>query len=168
MRLLPSDFNLIGNMETDTSRTIKNIRTEKRAKEYLVKLNEGFHEITKKARKQILSSLLEVSEFKACFDLVKLKHQRESPIETLSNKELNELELVEIKSSDRNLPLGLKGYYFSIQQREIDLVEKMPERIMFAFVVIPRNGANPFHEVLSWEDILKRTTARRIQININF
>ncbi|MHA1251549.1 MAG: hypothetical protein ACTSRP_16275 [Candidatus Helarchaeota archaeon] len=150
------------------SRTVDNIRTEKLAKAYLVNLNNGFHEVTKEIRLQIAEILIKDPKLKNSYDLIMLNEQKDSPIRYLSKNDLKNLKLIEVKSSTRNIPESLQGYYFSIQQREIDLAEKLPDRMIFAFVIFPRNGSNPFYKLMTWEEIQKKAKKMRIQVNINF
>jgi hypothetical protein len=113
------------------SRTTGNVRAEKKAKQYLVSLGCGFHECASAVRETIATDLIGDRFFLKSFDLIRLPHQHQSPLTSISADQLSKATLVEVKSSSRNIPVGLGGYYFSVQQREIDLAEKLRERLVF-------------------------------------
>lgn len=150
------------------SRTTTNVRSERKAKEYLVGLGGGFHECTNEVRQTIVSDLIGDRKFFKSFDMLLLPIQLASPLAAISSEQLSKATLVEVKSSSRDIPVGLSGYYFSVQQREIDLAEKLAGRLVFVFVVISDAGAPIHHEILSWADIKQRARHMRTQININF
>jgi|GEM_PF-2724714 len=146
------------------SRTTSNVRSEKKAKEYLVGLGVGFHECTNEVRQTIVSDIIGDRIFLKSFDMVLLRAQFASPLSAISAEQLSEAKLVEVKSSSRDIPVGLSGYYFSVQQREIDLAGKLADRLVFVFVVIPDSGSPIHHETMSWDDIKRRAKQMRTQV----
>lgn len=150
------------------SRSDTNAFTEVEARHYLVRLGKGFHVPALKLRKELLTQLIENPDLIRSYDLIKLNEQRESPLELITPIELEQLKLVEVKSSNRNLNPDLRNYYFSVQEREIQLAKMMGNRFVFVFVIYPRNGSAPFHQEMSWTEIESRTRKKRTQFNINF
>jgi len=141
------------------------MRTEKQAIEYLRKLN--FYSCTLIQKKKILELLGIDQKYKNSFDMVKFdSDQCFTEASEIDEKLVSKMTLVEVKSSSRNLAVTLEGYYFSLQEREEELASNIKVKMIFVFVVIPRNGNETFHQIWTFKQIMENAKSVRIQKNI--
>lgn len=147
------------------NRTKENMRTENKAIEYLRNLH--FYSCTLKQKKKILELLGIDQKYKNSFDMVKFKPDQYFDETSLINESLvKRMTLVEVKSSSRNLAKNLEGYYFSLQEREEELARNEKVKMIFVFVVIPRNGNETFYQIRTFKQIMENVKSVRIQKNI--
>lgn len=149
---------------------MSNKLTAVKARKYLIDLNKGYHEVSSYAKRQIKNYIQSRHPIPVgSFDMIKLKKQKQkTPIRRLSDKELNELTLIEIKSSDRNLNENLDGYFFGYSYSEQLVAQALGNRYQFAFVVLPRSGGRKFHKVMTYRQIWKKAKTIHMQWSIKF
>ncbi len=104
------------------------------------------------------------------FDAIMLPHPSELIDETTLPRYLEQIVLVEMKTTKKPIKdAGLAGFFFGATQREYDLAAKLGEKFRFAFVVL--NSANtygkPFAVLLTLPELEHRTRAKRIQYQVN-
>jgi hypothetical protein len=133
------------------------------ARQYLVSLGQGFHEVNSSAKDQIRKHF---NIQPGCYDLIRLAVQRESPLKVLTDGELQEIKLVEVKSTRRMLEPDFRGYFFSLQYAEQLVAQKLGDRYQFAFVAVLPDRC--FHDILRWQDIWARARAIHMQWSIRF
>ncbi len=148
-------------MENEFNETGK--QTAVRARKYLVSLNQGFHEVGPNAKNQIKKRY---NIEGGSYDLIQLPTQKScDPLDRLDDNDLDELVLVEVKSSNRSLPQTLEGHFFSLQYSEQLAAQSLGARYIFAFVVIQKDSS-AFHRVLRWQDIWANAKTLHMQWSI--
>ena len=109
----------------------------KRAAEYLLSLDQGFHVPSKTERKNILVAFAErgLALHSKAFDIVKSDVTLDYKVLTEVRKNLRFLVIYEIKStSNKNVKEDFGRHFFSISPAEMLTAQNLRERYRFVFV----------------------------------
>ena len=81
-----------------------------------------------------------------------------------------DLHVIEMKTTRKAIrDRSLGGFWFGATQREFELAARLPERHLFAFVVLSSENvfARPFFVLLTLAQLERRILGKRIQFQIN-
>ena len=148
--------------------TLENNKTEDEAIQYLLDSEPRFYLPNLEQRKAILSHLeIDIKYLKA-FDLLLL--QKPAVISSeLSEKELRNTEIIEIKSSKKYLPKNPRGFFFGATENEFQLVKKVEakkHKMRFCFVCL--NKKSKSYKLLNVGEIENLIQSKRVQYQIHF
>jgi hypothetical protein len=161
----------MGEDEAKFLKSMSNKRTENRALELLL-ADRRFQRVDLATKLRIIDALPVQGEWGVqTFDAV----MTTTPIDaiTLSNVDavLPTLHLVEMKSTRKPIKdANLNGFFFGATEREYAMAAALGDRYVFAFIVL--NSANdfgrPFAVLLTLDQVVGRTRAKRTQFQVNF
>jgi hypothetical protein len=96
------------------------------------------------------------------------------PVEQINmsnvSRYIDVIDLVELKATRKSIRnAALNGFFFGATKREYDLAASLPERYLFAFVVLSSDNdyGQPFFVLLTLEELERRTRTKRIQFQVN-
>ena len=148
--------------------TLENNKTEKEALNFLINQDSRFYLPSLKQKKKILNHLDIDHKYVKAFDLILLKE----PLTTgsiITEKQLKECEIIEVKSTKKHLPNNPKGFFFGATENEFNLVEKVEAKnhtIRFCFVCL--NQKSKSYELLTIKEVEKMIQSKRTQYQIHF
>src|SRR5205823_3367534 len=79
--------------------------------------------------------------------------------------------LVEVKSTRKPIKdANLNGFFFGATEREYAMAAALGDRYLFAFIVLSsvNNFGRPFAVLLTLDQVVERTRAKRTQFQVNF
>lgn len=146
--------------------TLKNNVTEKEGINYLVQNHVGFFRIDLATKKKLLELLKIEFKYLQSFDLVYLKSFEGKVISVDSiEANLDEIILVELKTTKKYLPNNPKGFFFGATENEFNFGRILGDKFRFCFVSIHEKGSSyALKTITELEQIIK---SRRIQFQIN-
>lgn len=144
--------------------TLNNNKTEKEALEFLLSRQCGFVLPDKKGRKEILQLLNLSSSFARTFDLLWLPGIAKAK-DHIEVKSLNQITLVEVKSTKKKLTRFPAGFFFGATQNEFNLAERLGGKFRFCFVCLHPDIRS--YSLLTLEELNARIKTKRIQYQIN-
>ena len=142
--------------------TIKNNKTENSAVDFLLLSDNRFRQPTKEERKELLIRLGLPTTFARAFDLVMLP---KADYVDILKVPLEEIILIELKTTQKKLPENPHGFFFGATENEFKLADKLGEQYRFCFISL-HSESKSFALLTSNELILKIKT-KRLQYQIN-
>ncbi len=146
--------------------TLSNNVTEKEGVNYLIENHTGFFKIDLDTKKKLLDLLKIEHRFLQAFDLIYVpdmvgKEINSDFIETY----LEDIILVELKTTKKYLPENPKGFFFGATENEFNFGEILGSRFRFCFVSLNEKGSSfALQTILELE---QRVRNKRIQYQIN-
>lgn len=144
--------------------TLSNNKTEKQAIDYLMEANSDFLLPTKESRKYILEALGLDKKYIRTFDLFMMPNITNLKSEVTINN-VQEIVLVELKTTQKYLPESPKGFFFGATKNEFDLAEKLGIRYKFCFVSLHPDSLS--YKLLTLSELNKLILNKRTQYQIN-
>ena len=146
--------------------TLSNNRTEKDGIEYLLEHETGFFYVDSETRKKILEMLGLPRTYARAFDMIYIpRYTGRIATEEVIKTHLDEIFLVELKTTRKHLPENPKGFFFGATQNEFDFGEKLGDKYRFCFVCLhPESRSYAMLSVPELEAIMR---TKRIQYQIN-
>ncbi len=87
------------------------------------------------------------------------------------DQHLETLRLVEMKSTRKPIKdANLNGFFFGATEREYGMAAALGDRYLFAFIVLNSDNiyGRPFTVLLTLDQVVARTRAKRTQFQVNF
>lgn len=146
--------------------TVSNNKTEKLGIDYLIENETGFFYLDKETRRLVLELLDLPLKFARAFDMIFIPRYSGSVItqETIE-AHLDEIILVELKTTKKRLPENPKGFFFGATQNEFDFGELLGDKFRFCFVCLHPETMSA--KMLSVPELEKIMRTKRIQYQIN-
>jgi hypothetical protein len=146
--------------------TLSNNITEKEGIKHLVANNNGFFEVDKNSKKKILSLLQLDSKYSRAFDLIYIPNLDNVKFDQNSiEAHLDDIILVELKTTKKYLPQNPKGFFFGATENEFNFAEQLGDRFKFCFVSLHKNSVS--FSMLSLSELQGIIKNKRIQFQIN-
>lgn len=146
--------------------TLSNNITEKEGVKHLIENQKGFFEVNKASKKEILSLLNLDVKYSKAFDLIyipnleKVKYDS-STIET----HIDEIILVELKTTKKFLPNNPKGFFFGATENEFNFARQLGDKFRFCFVSLHKESIS--FSLLTLSELENIIRNKRIQFQIN-
>jgi len=144
--------------------TLSNNRTEKAAIDYLLGIDCRYRTLDAASRRAVLDRLGIVRSFSRAFDLVRLPEDCRDSSE-IAIADVDELVLVELKTTKKRLPDLPKGFFFGATENEFELARQLGDRFRFCFVCL--HPETPGSCLLTLAELETLIRTRRIQYQIN-
>lgn len=146
--------------------TLSNNVTEKEGVNYLIENHTGFFKIDLSTKKKILDLLQIEHRFLQSFDMIYIpnlvgKEINGDEIETY----LEDMILVELKTTKKYLPNNPKGFFFGATENEFNFGEILGDKFRFCFVSLHEKGSS--FALLTIEELDLIIRNKRIQYQIN-
>ena len=147
--------------------TLSNNATEKEGVKHLLANTVGFFEIDRIAKKEILSLLnIDNKKYLQSFDLIYIPNLEkikflENSIETY----LDEIILVELKTTKKFLPENPKGFFFGATENEFNFAKQLGLKFRFCFVSLHQDSLSC--ALLTLDELEAKIRNKRIQFQIN-
>jgi len=146
--------------------TLSNNITEKEGVNYLIENHTGFFKIDLSTKKKILDLLQIEHRFLQSFDMIYIpnlvgKEINGDEIETY----LEDMILVELKTTKKYLPNNPKGFFFGATENEFNFGEILGDKFRFCFVSLHEKGSS--FALLTIEELDLIIRNKRIQYQIN-
>lgn len=146
--------------------TLSNNKTERAGIDYLISLNQGFFQVDRELKKQILSALNLDARYSRTFDMVYVpniaaKMLTENSIEV----NLEEMIILELKTTQKYLPDLPTGFFFGATENEFELAKKLRDKFRFCFISLHKESLS--HMLLTLTELEKIIKNRRIQYQVN-
>lgn len=146
--------------------TLSNNITEKEGVNYLIENTTGFFKIDLATKKELLDLLKIEHRFLQAFDLIYLPKMVGKTIdENFIKTYLEDIILVELKTTKKYLPENPKGFFFGATENEFNFGKILGARFRFCFVSLNEKGSS--FAFLTLEELEERIKNRRIQYQIN-
>mgnify|MGYP000226899621 CR=1 FL=1 len=146
--------------------TISNNKTEKEGVAYLLENYLGFFQVTKESRKEILTLLNLDLKYSKAFDVIYIPNLEK--IELTSNHlktYLEDIILVELKTTKKFLPNNPKGFFFGATEKEFEFATILGKKFRFCFVCLNENSKSMSMQTL--EDLERLIKLKRVQFQIH-
>jgi len=146
--------------------TLSNNVTEKEGVNFLIENHTGFFKIDLATKKELLDLLKIEHRFLQAFDLIYLpdmvgKEVNSSFLQTF----LEDIILVELKTTKKYLPENPKGFFFGATENEFNFGKILGDRFRFCFVSMNEKGSSFALQTI--EELELRIKNKRIQFQIN-
>lgn len=146
--------------------TLSNNVTEKEGINYLIENYTGFFKIDLTIKKQLLDLLNVEYRYLQAFDLIYIPNLvgviiNSETIETY----LEDMILVELKTTKKYLPENPKGFFFGATENEFNFGEILGEKFRFCFVSLNEKGSSFALQTI--DELKARIKNKRIQFQIN-
>lgn len=146
--------------------TLSNNVTEKEGINYLIENSTGFFKVDLRTKKELLDLLKIEYRFLQAFDLIYVPKMVGKIIDTSFIKTyLEDIILVELKTTKKYLPENPKGFFFGATENEFNFGKILGKRFRFCFVSLNEKGSS--FAFLTLEELEERIKNRRIQYQIN-
>ena len=146
--------------------TLSNNITEKAGILYLLENHIGFFQPTRESKKVILSLLEQEHRFLQAFDLVYIPRLASKNLsDNIINTNIEELILVELKTTMKFLPQNPKGFFFGATENEFEFARRLGDKFRFCFVSLNENSKS--FSLLTLEELESIIRNKRIQYQIN-
>ena len=146
--------------------TLSNNITEKEGVNYLIENSTGFFKIDLATKKELLDLLKIEHRFLQAFDLIYVPDMVGKVINSnFLETYLEDIILVELKTTKKYLPENPKGFFFGATENEFNFGKILKDRFRFCFVSINEKGSSFSLQTL--EELEARIKNRRIQYQIN-
>lgn len=123
--------------------TISNNITEKEGINYLMENHTGFFKINLETKKELLDLLKMEYRFLQAFDLIYIPDMVGKEINsTFLQTYLEDIILVELKTTKKYLPENPKGFFFGATENEFNFGEMLGDKFRFCFVSINEKGSS--------------------------
>lgn len=146
--------------------TLSNNITEKEGVNYIIENYTGFFKIDLATKKELLD-LLEIShKFLQSFDLIYIPNMVDKIINAdYLQTYLEDIILVELKTTKKYLPDNPKGFFFGATENEFNFGELLGEKFRFCFVCLNEKSLSISLQTIP--ELEKRIRNKRIQFQIN-
>ena len=146
--------------------TISNNVTEKEGVNFLIEKHTGFFKIDLANKKELLDLLHIEHRFLQAFDLIYLPDMVGKEVNTyFLQTYLEDIILVELKTTKKYLPENPKGFFFGATENEFNFGKILGDRFRFCFVSMNEKGSS--YSLQTLEELETRIKNRRIQYQIN-
>ncbi len=146
--------------------TLSNNVTEKEGINYIIENHTGFFKIDLTTKKELLDLLKIEHRFLQAFDLIFIPDLVDKIIDTNSIQTyLEDIILVELKTTKKYLPENPKGFFFGATENEFNFGKILGSRFRFCFVSMHEKGSS--FAFLSLDELETKIKNRRIQYQIN-
>ncbi|HLF52537.1 hypothetical protein [Flavobacterium sp.] len=146
--------------------TLSNNVTEKEGVNYLIENSTGFFKIDLMTKKELLDLLNIEHRFLQAFDLIYVPEMVGKNVDTSFVKTyLEDIILVELKTTKKYLPENPKGFFFGATENEFNFGKILGARFRFCFVSLHDKGSS--FAFLTLDELEERIKNRRIQYQIN-
>jgi hypothetical protein len=146
--------------------TISNNITEKEGVNYLIDNYTGFFKINRETKKELLDALNVSHKFLQAFDLIYIPEYIGKIVEEgfiVTN--LENIILIELKTTKKYLPQNPKGFFFGATENEFKFGEILGDKFRFCFVCL--NERSPSYSLMTVQKLEEIIRNRRIQFQIN-
>lgn len=146
--------------------TLSNNVTEKEGINYLIENHTGFFKIDLATKRELLDLLNMSHKFLQAFDLIYVSEMVGKVADmNFIHTYLEDIILVELKTTKKYLPENPKGFFFGATENEFNFGKLLGNRFRFCFVCL--NEKSPSFALLTIEGLESRIKNRRIQFQIN-
>ena len=146
--------------------TLSNNITEKEGVKHLLEKCPGFFEVNKTSKKELLMLLGLDKKYSKSFDLIyipfleKVKYD-ENSIEGY----LDDIILVELKTTKKFLPQNPKGFFFGATENELNFAKELGDKFRFCFVSLHIDSLS--YSLLTLNELEPIIRNKRVQFQIN-
>lgn len=145
--------------------TISNNLTEKEGIKILKENDKSVFEVDSEVKKEILRYFGLDNKYIRSFDLIRLKNYK--TLNAINNEiiieNLENIELIELKTTKKKLKNFPRGFFFGATQNEFDIANLLGDTYKFCFISLSCNSFQ-YMSLLELERIIKN---KRIQYQIN-
>jgi hypothetical protein len=146
--------------------TLSNNVTEKEGVNFLIENYSGFFKIDLNTKKELLDLLKIEHRFVQAFDLIYLPEMVGKTVDSDFLKiYLEDIILVELKTTKKYLPENPKGFFFGATENEFNFGKILGDRFRFCFVSLHEKGSS--YSLKTIEELEKIVRNKRIQYQIN-
>ena len=146
--------------------TLSNNVTEKEGINYLIENYTGFFKIDLPTKKELLELLKIEHRFLQAFDLIYIPDMIGKEVNTnFLETYLEDIILVELKTTKKYLPENPKGFFFGATENEFNFGKILGDRFRFCFVSMNEKGSS--FSLQTIEELEARIKNKRIQYQIN-
>jgi hypothetical protein len=146
--------------------TLSNNVTEKEGVNFLIENYSGFFKIDLNTKKELLDLLKIEHRFVQAFDLIYLPEMVGKTVDSDFLKiYLEDIILVELKTTKKYLPENPKGFFFGATENEFNFGKILGDRFRFCFVSLHEKGSS--FSLKTIEELEKIVRNKRIQYQIN-
>jgi hypothetical protein len=148
--------------------TLSNNVTEKEGINYLIDNHTGFFKISLETKKELLDILKISHKFLQAFDLIYIPDKVGQIVDV--NKEyiethLEDIYLIELKTTKKHLPQNPKGFFFGATENEFNFAALLGDRFKFCFVSLHEKSLS--YALVSIAELETKILNKRIQYQIN-
>lgn len=146
--------------------TLSNNVTEKEGINFLMENHTGFFKIDLATKKELLDLLKIEHRFLQAFDLIYVPDMVGKEVNsTFLQTYLEDIILVELKTTKKYLPENPKGFFFGATENEFNFGKILGDRFRFCFVSMNERGSSFALQTI--EELEIRIKNKRIQFQIN-
>jgi hypothetical protein len=146
--------------------TLSNNVTEKEGVNYLIENHTGFFKIDLATKKELLDLLKIEHRFIQAFDLIYIPDMVGKEVNSyFLQTYLEDIILVELKTTKKYLPENPKGFFFGATENEFNFGKILGNSFRFCFVSINEKGSSFVLQTI--EELEARIKNKRIQYQIN-
>jgi hypothetical protein len=146
--------------------TLSNNVTEKEGVNFLIDNYSGFFKIDLVTKKELLDLLKIEHRFLQAFDLIYVPDMVGKEVNsTFLQTFLEDIILVELKTTKKYLPENPKGFFFGATENEFNFGKILGDRFRFCFVSMNEKGSS--FALLTLQELENRIRNKRIQFQIN-
>lgn len=146
--------------------TLSNNITEKEGVNFLIENYTGFFKIDLATKKELLDLLKIEHRFLQAFDLIYVPEMVGKIADVgFIQTYLEDIILVELKTTKKYLPENPKGFFFGATENEFNFGKILGSRFRFCFVSLNEKGSS--YAFLTLDELEERIKNRRIQYQIN-
>ncbi len=146
--------------------TLSNNVTEKEGINYLIKNHTGFFKIDLPTKKERLTLLKIDLKYLQAFDLIYIPSMFGKTItEDFLQTNLEDIILVELKTTKKYLPENPKGFFFGATENEFNFGNILGDKFRFCFVCL--NEKSLSYALQTMQELELRIRNKRIQYQIN-
>ena len=146
--------------------TLSNNVTEKEGVNYLITHHTGFFKIDLPTKKELLNLLLIEHRFLQAFDLIYIPSLVGTVIiENALITYIEDIILIELKTTKKYLPDNPKGFFFGATENEFNFGKLLGSKFRFCFVCL--NEKSLSYSLQTIEELEQRIKNKRIQFQIN-
>ncbi|OYU94175.1 MAG: hypothetical protein CFE21_17245 [Bacteroidetes bacterium B1(2017)] len=146
--------------------TLSNNVTEKEGVNYLIENHTGFFKVDLISKKELLNLLGIEHKFLQAFDLIYIPDLVGKVIDAQFIKTyLEDIILVELKTTKKYLPQNPKGFFFGATENEFNFGKILGARFRFCFVSLNEKGSSYSLQTIEELDAIIKN--KRIQYQIN-
>jgi hypothetical protein len=146
--------------------TLSNNVTEKEGVNYLMENHTGFFKIDLSTKKELLDLLKISHKFLQAFDLIYIPEMIDKIVDDkFIHTYLEDIILVELKTTKKHLPENPKGFFFGATENEFNFGNILGDRFRFCFVCL--NEKSPSYALITIQELEQKIKNKRIQYQIN-
>ena len=146
--------------------TLSNNVTEKEGVNYLITNHTGFFKVDLTMKKELLNLLKIDHKFLQAFDLIYIPDMLGKIItEDFLQTSLEDIILVELKTTKKYLPENPKGFFFGATENEFNFGNILGDKFRFCLVCL--NEKSPSFALQTMQELELRVRNKRIQYQIN-